>query len=101
MLVRANPLSVNEDKPIKDLIPTSTFEFRIQFPNAMLEMHSEEHLVIRSSECRDLNVGDRLIGIPQHVCPTVSLYDFASILSDDDDVIGQWPIEARSRRLSI
>ena len=86
--------AVSADKPQ----PRVRFD---QFPNAMLEMHSEEHLVIRSSECRDLNVGDRLIGIPQHVCPTVSLYDFASILSDDDDVIGQWPIEARSRRLSI
>lgn len=72
-----------------------------QFPNATLEMHSEEHLVIRSPECKDLKLGDRLIGIPQHVCPTVSLYDYASILSDTEEVIGQWQIEARSRRLSI
>jgi D-serine deaminase-like pyridoxal phosphate-dependent protein len=86
--------AVSADKPQ----PRVRFD---RFPDAKLEMHSEEHLVIRSPGCKDLMVGDRLIGIPQHVCPTVSLYDYASILSDTDEVIGQWPIEARSRRLSI
>jgi len=86
--------AVSADKPQ----PRVRFD---QFPDAKLEKHSEEHLVIRSPKCQSLKVGDRLIGIPQHVCPTVSLYDYASILSDSDEVIGQWPIEARSRRLSI
>jgi D-serine deaminase-like pyridoxal phosphate-dependent protein len=86
--------AVSADKPQ----PRVRFD---QFPDAKLEMHSEEHLVIRSPECQGLKLGDRLIGIPQHICPTVSLYDYASILSDNDEVIGQWPIEARSRRLSI
>ena len=77
---------------------------RIRFqslPNAILEMHSEEHLVIRGPECQHLEVGDRLIGIPQHICPTVSLYDYASVLSDSDEVVAQWPITARSRRLNF
>lgn len=72
-----------------------------RIPDAVMETHSEEHLVIKSSGCQEFRPGDRLIGIPRHICPTVSLYDHASILSDDDEIIGRWPIEARARRLSI
>ncbi len=70
-------------------------------PDAQLEVHSEEHLRVRSPLCASLKPGDVLFGIPRHICPTVSLYDYASILNDADEVIDQWPIEARSRRLSI
>ena len=86
--------AVSADKPQ----PRVRFE---RFPQAVLETHSEEHLVIRSPQCLDLKVGDELIGIPQHICPTVSLYNHASILDENDDIIEQWPIEARSREISI
>ncbi len=72
-----------------------------RIPDASFETHSEEHLVVRSPACADLKVGDHLRGIPKHICPTVALYDQAYVLDSTDQVIDEWPITARKRRLSI
>lgn len=80
--------------------PQPRLRFR-ELPDAVFETHSEEHLVVQSPNCRKLKIGTRLLGIPQHICPTVSLYDYASIINDEDQVIARWSIEARSRRLSV
>ncbi len=86
--------AISADKPQ----PRVRFD---RLPEAVLETHSEEHLVIRSPHCQDLEIGEALIGIPQHICPTVALYDHASILNEHDEVIDRWPIEARTRQLTI
>ena len=72
-----------------------------RIPDARLETHSEEHLVIRSPACSRLKVGDPLQGIPTHICPTVALYDHASILDSKNQIIDQWPITARKRKLTL
>ena len=62
--------------------------------------HSEEHMVIRSSEASKYNTGDHLYCIPYHICPTVALYDYVSVVNENK-VTGQWNVEARKRKISV
>jgi len=62
--------------------------------------HSEEHMVIRSSEASRFNTGDHLYCIPYHICPTVALYDYVSVVNEHR-VIGKWNVEARKRKITI
>ena len=57
---------------------------------------SEEHGIVQPVDARslDLAIGDRLLIIPNHVCPTVNLHDFAA-LARQGQLVGEVPIEAR------
>ncbi|CAG5069097.1 D-threonine aldolase [Dyadobacter sp. CECT 9623] len=63
---------------------------------------SEEHGVLQvSAEVWDtVNIGDVLYALPYHICPSVALHDFATII-EDGAVKAEWKIVARNRRLSI
>ena len=62
--------------------------------------HSEEHMVIRSSEASKFNTGDHLYCIPYHICPTVALHDYVSVVNEHR-VTGKWNVEARKRKITI
>jgi len=62
--------------------------------------HSEEHLVLETSDAGALSIGDALYGVPWHVCPTVALHSEAVVV-EDGRAVERWPIDARRRRLSI
>ena len=62
--------------------------------------HSEEHMVIRTSQAGNLKIGDALYAIPFHICPTVALCDSVSVVNEHK-VTGQWNVEARKRKISI
>lgn len=62
--------------------------------------HSEEHMVFRSVEQHGLQPGDVFYGVPYHICPTVALYDEASVCRDSF-VEGTWPIAARKRKITV
>ena len=76
---------------------------RVQFlnlPNATPVMHSEEHLVIKTHDTPDWNIGDVLYGVPRHICPTVALHDLCYPVVNG--TAGEpWPIEARRRKITI
>lgn len=76
---------------------------RIVFPeliNSQVLMHNEEHLVVEAENGRDFKVGDALYGLPKHICPTVALYNEATVVRDG--LAGErWKIAGRDRRLSI
>jgi D-serine deaminase-like pyridoxal phosphate-dependent protein len=57
---------------------------------------SEEHLVVQSPKASEFALGDTLLGVPWHICPTVALYDHATTIVDDT-VNNQWAIPARQR----
>ena len=44
----------------------------------------------------DIRVGDAYLGIPNHICPTVALYDHVHIV-EDDRVTKRWKVAARYR----
>jgi len=79
-------------------------ERRVHLPgleSARVAGHSEEHLVLELEEAGDYEVGEALLGVPYHICPTVALHQEA-ILVRDGAVTGEsWEVTARDRRLSV
>jgi D-serine deaminase-like pyridoxal phosphate-dependent protein len=71
----------------------------IGLDNFTVKKHSEEHLVIETSEAGKFKVGDCFYGIPWHICPTVSLYGSA-VTVVDGKAAAEWNIEARNRRIN-
>jgi D-serine deaminase-like pyridoxal phosphate-dependent protein len=61
---------------------------------------SEEHLVMETEHADQYKVGDILIGIPYHICPTVALHE-TLIAIENDQVIGEWQVAARKRKINI
>ncbi len=65
-------------------------------PDAQFVGQSEEHLVVRSCEAANWQIGDALLGIPWHICPSVALYDHATTITGVG--VGEtWDIPARRR----
>jgi D-serine deaminase-like pyridoxal phosphate-dependent protein len=62
--------------------------------------HSEEHLVVSTPANHHYKIGDVVYGLPFHVCPTCALHEFAVVI-DNHEVIDQWKIVARARKISI
>ena len=72
----------------------------VELPEAEALLQSEEHLVLRTPRASQFRLGQVLLGIPRHVCPTVALYDEALVI-EGGHVADLWPITARQRRLSV
>ncbi|HUD48405.1 MAG TPA: D-TA family PLP-dependent enzyme [Candidatus Baltobacteraceae bacterium] len=69
-------------------------------PDAQFITHSEEHLLLESAGAARLGVGDEVLGVPWHVCPTVALHGEA-VLIEQGNVTGSCRIEARARKLTV
>jgi len=70
------------------------------FPEAKEIGQTEEHCVIESSQSDQLAIGDPIIAIPKHACPTSAVHQSATIISDGK-VTDTWEIAARDRFLTI
>ncbi len=69
-------------------------------PDARVLAHNEEHLVLETIHAKNFVVGSVLHGIPWHVCPTVALHGTVQI-AKKGRVDEEWPVTARTRRLSV
>jgi D-serine deaminase-like pyridoxal phosphate-dependent protein len=69
-------------------------------PDAQFITHSEEHLVLESAAAQQMAVGDALLGVPWHVCPTVALHAEA-VLIEGGQATGQCRIDARARKITV
>jgi D-threonine aldolase len=69
-------------------------------PGAVPVSQSEEHLVVNVADASAYAVGDVLYGVPVHVCPTVALYERASVV-EHNTVVGQWRVIARDKKITI
>ncbi len=67
-----------------------------QMPDAEIQTHSEEHLVIKTKDAEKWKIGNVVYGIPWHICPTVAMYDQAGVVRDEK-VSDYWSIVARTR----
>lgn len=65
-------------------------------PDAVIEKHSEEHLVVATGQANEWNIGDVMYGFPYHICPTVALHEEVGVVQDGR-LEGFWAIEARKR----
>jgi D-threonine aldolase len=76
---------------------------RVQFlaiPDARQVMHSEEHMVIETEQAASFNVGDVLLGIPTHICPTIALHQRVAVVRNGQ-VNEYWKVVARNRTITI
>lgn len=85
--------SVAAERPLKTraLLP--------DFPDAVFVGQSEEHLVVETAAAANVPVGAAFQALPFHVCPTVSLHDYATILRHGKPTGETWPVTSRRRRL--
>ncbi|AUD01536.1 D-TA family PLP-dependent enzyme [Spirosoma pollinicola] len=61
---------------------------------------SEEHLVVEAGEGHAYKVGDILYGLPNHICPTVALYERAYAI-ENGNVTGEWLTVSRDRMILV
>ena len=87
-------------KSIASENPISNRVYFLNAPDLEAVGHSEEHMVLKTTKDRTYEVGDVLYGVPQHICPTVALYDTAGV-SIDRQVSSQWSIVGRQRKINI
>jgi D-serine deaminase-like pyridoxal phosphate-dependent protein len=74
--------------------------FFLNAPALQPVSQSEEHLVLEAGEGHTFQPGDVLYGIPQHICPTVALYERGYTV-ENGMVSGEWKIMARDRKISL
>jgi D-serine deaminase-like pyridoxal phosphate-dependent protein len=55
---------------------------------------SEEHGVVEVPPGSDVNIGDRLAIVPNHVCPTINLASFVTV-AEGGRATDRWPVAAR------
>jgi len=94
---------ITTDMGHKAVSAENPVDFRIRFPehpDLKLKSQSEEHGVLETERYDRYTVGDVLLGIPYHVCPTVNLYDQAYVF-DKGEYAGTWDITARKRKITI
>jgi D-serine deaminase-like pyridoxal phosphate-dependent protein len=87
----------------KSVASESPLDKRVTFLNApelRVVGHSEEHLVVEAGPGHSYQLGDLLYGLPHHICPTVALYERATII-ENQHVAGEWPTLARNRTLTL
>jgi len=74
----------------------------LNLQNYELVSQSEEHLVIKISveDWQRHRIGDVLYAVPYHICPTVALYDEASVIIGGQET-ERWKIPARRRRITV
>ncbi len=61
-----------------------------------IRVMSEEHSIFRVGPKDNFKIGQKLEVYPSHICTTVNLYDFFTIVKDGE-VIGRWDILARGK----
>jgi len=83
----------------KAVAAENPLERRVYFLNApelKPVSQSEEHLVLEAPHGHTWGVGDVLYGLPYHVCPTVALYDYLTVI-ENGNYIDRWAVAGRGR----
>lgn len=62
--------------------------------------HSEEHFFFEAEPATTIQMGELLVGLPWHICPTVALYNKAYTV-EDGKISGEWNTLARDRKLNL
>lgn len=94
---------ITVDMGHKAIASENPIDKRIRFldhSDLKLVSQSEEHGVIETENWDNYNVGDILLGIPYHICPTVNLYHEAQVIKNNEWT-GTWKIEGRNRKITV
>jgi len=90
----------------KAVAAENPLESRVRFPalpqDLVFVAQSEEHLVVETQNADAFSVGDALLGLPTHICPTVALHMEAVLISEAGMPTGErWQVAARDRRITV
>lgn len=91
------------DLGYKSVASENPLERRVIFPwneDLVPFSHSEEHLTLKHQATKTYEIGDRIYGLPYHVCPTCALYEEAQVVHQHQ-LQDQWKISARDKKISI
>ncbi len=67
-------------------------------PELKIKSYSEEHTVLSTDKSSQYNVGDYILIVPRHICPTVNLHESFTLISEDGKIeYLSLPIDARNR----
>lgn len=72
----------------------------LNLPDAKQIGQSEEHLVLDVGDNSSFQIGQALYGVPQHICPTVALYNRAQVV-ETGKVTVEWAVLARGRKITV
>lgn len=84
----------------KSIAAEMALENRVRFPDlpdARPVGQSEEHLVLETSQAGSIPVGEIVIALPRHICPTVALHSHATVVRDGHVTDQRWRVTARDR----
>ena len=80
--------------------PRGSRMFLPALPDAVQEIHSEEHLGLVTPHAAQFQPGDVVMAIPMHICPTSALYDKVAVI-EDGHIKEYWTVTSRNRKLTI
>jgi D-serine deaminase-like pyridoxal phosphate-dependent protein len=67
-------------------------------PDLKLKSFSEEHTVLTTNKSSQYKIGDYILIVPRHVCPTVNLYENFTLIGNDGVIENpSIPVDARNR----
>ncbi len=69
-------------------------------PDAVAVIHSEEHLVVETAHADRMHIGQGLLAVPTHICPTCALHKRAYVIQSGV-CAGEWDVDARDRQISV
>jgi D-serine deaminase-like pyridoxal phosphate-dependent protein len=66
------------------------------YPKCKIRVMTEEHSIFRASPKDKFEIGQKIELYPSHICTTVNLYDFFTVVRDGE-IIAKWEILARGK----
>lgn len=69
-------------------------------PEYTIVTHSEEHLVIETSDAGRYQPGDLVYALPGHICPSVALYKEV-LVAEGGRIVDRWEVAARNRVITV
>ena len=102
IISKPTPTQITTDLGHKSVAAENELTNRVHFLNAgSLKPigQSEEHLVLEIQDNKKYSIGDVLYAIPQHICPTVALYDHVKVV-ENNKVVNAWRNIARDRSIN-
>ncbi|MFX1391176.1 MAG: alanine racemase [Promethearchaeota archaeon] len=66
------------------------------YPKSRIRYMTEEHTVFKSGPQDNFEIGQKIEIIPTHICTTVNLYDFFTVIKDNK-IFAKWEILARGK----
>jgi len=66
------------------------------YPKCKIRVMTEEHSIFRTSPKTNFRIGQKVELHPSHICTTVNLYDFFTVIKDNKE-FAKWEILARGK----